>query len=322
MKMILMGTGTSHGIPVIGCGCRVCTSPFKKDRRLRCSAYIEQEGNTAVDSEGNHFPTTNVLIDCGPEFRLQAIRYGLKRLDAVLLTHSHADHLHGIDDLRIFSYIKISHGRGLAEHQAEIIKSSPEALPIYTNKSTIRDISHRFDYIFAPPKIGGGIPKIKLVDDSAFSEKNPLQTGSLDIIPVILKHGYAEDSGWIVSCYARDGSKHSIAYLTDLNFMAEESLERIRKATGDGESLDHLVIDGLRVKPHDTHVTFLEALGYADKIGARHTWITHINHDFRHTEINAYLKKQLSRFPRLQAIVKKGGTVAAAYDGLVLKAGE
>lgn len=316
-----MGTGTSHGVPVIGCKCRVCSSPFKKDKRLRCSAYVEQEGNSERDSEGNPFKTTNLLIDCGPEFRIQAIRYGLKRLDAVLLTHSHADHLHGIDDLRIFSYVKITKGTGLAENQGDVIKSSPDALNIYTNTSTINDIKHRFDYIFAPPKIGGGIPKIALQDDSAYSVETPLKVGSLEIVPIPLKHGYADDSGWVITCLGKDEKKHSIAYLTDMNQMRDESLERIQSISRES-CLDHLVIDGLRPKPHATHSSFLEALAYADKIGARHTHLTHLNHDLRHGEVRTYIKKHLKEFPRLSQIVKEGGSVSPAYDGQILKAGE
>src|SRR5574344_302177 len=102
MQMILMGTGTSHGIPVIGCGCKVCTSRDKKDKRFRCSAYITS-GDTSNKSTGTR---TDIVIDTGPEFRMQALQYHIRRLDAVLLTHSHADHLHGLDDLRIFSFVK------------------------------------------------------------------------------------------------------------------------------------------------------------------------------------------------------------------------
>src|SRR5574344_2853389 len=97
MQMILMGTGTSHGIPVIGCGCKVCTSRDKKDKRFRCSAYI---------TSGDSVSRTDIVIDTGPEFRMQALKYRIRRLDAVLLTHSHADHLHGLDALRIFSFVK------------------------------------------------------------------------------------------------------------------------------------------------------------------------------------------------------------------------
>src|SRR5574344_3024223 len=103
MHLILMGTGTSHGIPVIGCTCAVCTSRNKKDKRYRCSAYLTNRGE---EKKYTHFVPTDIVIDTGPEFRIQALLYHIRRLDAVLLTHSHADHLHGLDDLRIFSFVK------------------------------------------------------------------------------------------------------------------------------------------------------------------------------------------------------------------------
>ena len=123
--MILMGTGTSHGIPVIGCDCAVCRSDDVRDKRLRCSLYVSEPAS--------------VVIDTGPEFRIQALRCGIKRLDAVLLTHSHADHLHGIDDLRVFSHTKSVDPSFNGE-----CETFGEGLPIYANSQTVNDIENRF----------------------------------------------------------------------------------------------------------------------------------------------------------------------------------
>ena len=313
MKLTLLGTGTSHGVPVIGCTCRVCTSPFKKDKRLRCSAFIEHEG-------------TAVLIDVGPEFRLQALQCGLRRLDAVLLTHSHADHLHGLDDLRVFSYIKLGGTRQAAEaaaHVLQVTESNGAALPIYANSTTITDVHSRFSYVFEPPKLGGGMPKVQLIDCNAYDGAVPLTIGALSVIPVPMQHGVLPTTGWLLSCIARDGKKHSIAYLTDCSLIPDSSLQLIMQHAG---ILDHVVIDGLRQKPHATHCSYDEALTYVNELCPQHTWLTHLNHTLRHTEIQHYINRQLhlqqSRYPQLARIVASGGSVAPAYDGLVLLSGE
>mgnify|MGYP000434857833 CR=1 FL=1 len=147
MKMVLLGTGTSHGIPCIGCNCAVCRSKDKRDTRLRCSAYV-----THKNTDGTF---VHILIDVGPEFRIQALRHRIRAVDAVLLTHSHADHLHGLDDLRIFSHTASSDNTP---------ESLGEGLPIYANKHTIRDVKKRFAYIFKETQTGGGKPKIALKD--------------------------------------------------------------------------------------------------------------------------------------------------------------
>ena len=141
MKMTLLGTGTSHGVPVIGCSCNTCTSKDPHDSRYRTSAFIEPE---------------NLLIDTGPEFRLQALRKGIKKISAVFLTHSHSDHLNGLDDLRTFSHTDVPLSKSSSETEGD-------GLPVYADSRTVGDIKRRFDYVFRPPKEGGGKPKLKLI---------------------------------------------------------------------------------------------------------------------------------------------------------------
>lgn len=305
MKMTLMGTGTSHGLPVIGCDCHVCSSPYKKDKRMRCSAYVQNKD-------------TAILIDVGPEFRLQALATGIKHIDAVLLTHSHADHLHGLDDLRIFSYVKLGGKRNASEETAQDLKitqSDGKALSVYCNTNTLEDTLYRFAYVFGPPKLGGGMPKLTLVDNKDITPKQPLIIGSIRILPVPMMHGPVPTSGWLLSCTEADGQRHSIAYLTDCSLIPETSLKLIKQECG---ILDHLVIDGLRRKPHATHCSYEEALSYAEQLSPRNIYLTHMNHDLRHNEIKRFLRGIIAQHPALQAIIEEGGTIAPAYDGLVL----
>ena len=276
---------------------------------MRCSAYITAPGNTACDEAGNKFSTTNLVIDTGPEFRIQCIDYGVKRLDGVLITHSHADHCHGLDDLRIFSYKKPNK------------KETPgDGLFIYCNKNTLSDLVFRFAYVFKKNNLGGGIPKLKLIESNDFSAKNPIKIGSIEILPVPMLHGYLEACGWVLRQVDDDGTIHAIAYLTDCSHIPDESIESIKQFCGKPISLEHLIIDGLRQREHVTHCNFDKALFYANKIGARHTWFTHITHETFHRDIQNYINSHLAEYSQLHKIVQKGGSVSPAYDGLVLNA--
>ena len=297
MKLLFLGTGTSHGIPVIGCDCDVCHSSDPHNRRNRSSAYV-----TASDGK-------NILIDCGPEFRIQALENKIKNVDALLLTHSHADHLHGLDDLRIFSCAFSSSTTN--PKALEQMKKPP--IPIYTNQNTLKDVENRFDYIFRPVKEGGGVAKIKL-----FAPKDSFYIGSTEITPVPMMHGSIPTVGWLLSetddsCNSTEKGKKSIAYLTDLNYISEESINLLKSKSG---RLVHLVIDGLRIKEHSTHFTILEAMECAAKIGAEHVWLTHLTHMHSHEEINSYIQSQLKNVAGLE----KCKSVLAAYDRLEIQA--
>ena len=295
MKLILMGTGTSHGIPVIGCDCAVCHSSDTRDIRFRCSAFLESQ---------------NLLVDVGPEFRLQALKYHIKRLDAVFITHSHADHLHGIDDLRIFS-----HTKALDPSHPDNRESEGPGLAIYTTTAAWRDIEHRFDYIFTPMKEGGGKPKIRILSGETFSPKNPFVLNGVEVIPVMMKHGSLDDMGLLFS-ETVGTHKKSIAYLTDCNYISDEAIDTVRGAAGD---LVHLVIDGLRVEPHSTHFSFDQALEAAERMEPQNVYLTHITHNMSHVQIQEYVDSVLPRFPLLQQAKKRGGYVGPAFDGQVLE---
>ena len=289
MKLVFLGTGTSHGVPVIGCECEVCKSKDARDRRYRCSAYITS--NTGK----------NILIDIGPEFRLQAIENHIKKIDALLLTHSHADHLHGIDDIRSFSCDSFNKPKD--EQSAKKVNAPP--IPIFTNKETADDVRTRFGYFFIPSKEGGGHAKVTLNEVSA-----PFEAADLTVTPIPMQHGHLETVGWLLTQREDDNSKTSIAYLTDCNYISDESIEKIHRNCG---KLEHLIIDGLRVKEHSTHFNFLQALDAAQKIGANHVWLIHLTHNLSHVQVIDYINEHLGEVPKLQAEAK---SVLPAYDGL------
>lgn len=304
MVFTILGSGTSHGVPVIACKCKVCSSQDAHDRRLRASALVTNE----VDGK-----ITRVLIDVGPDFREQALRAKLSSLDLILLTHGHADHLHGLDDVRIFSHTKLPHSPTKADDAAK--NAPPEGIHIFANAATRKNVRQHFDYIFKRTQIGGGKPRIKLLPSETLTQKNPLEIGGMQIISVPLKHGKVDCSGYLFSARGADGKKRSVAYLTDCNFIEEKSIELILENCG---ILEHAIIDGLREKPHSTHFNFEQALEVAEKIQPRHTWMTHMTHDKSHEETKQYLERILANYPRLAEIVKSGGSVAPAYDGLEL----
>lgn len=283
MYFSFLGTGTSHGVPVIKCKCPVCKSNNPKDKRFRSSAYYVSKNGTSI------------LIDMGQDFRQQAIIHDIQKIDAVLLTHHHADHLFGIDDLRVFSC------SGPHKKDSNAAKFEAPPIPIYMNQQAANYIYHAFEYFFVCKKEGGGTAKIEI--------KVPLETfyiNDVKVTPIPMMHGSLPTYGWLI-----DG----IAYLTDCNFISPESFDLINSICS---TVEYLVIDGLRVKEHSTHFNLIQAMEAANKINCKNVYFTHLTHSHFHDEINKYVDDNLCKFNNLQKIVKDGGVVQAAYDGLKL----
>ena len=292
MLLRFLGTGTSHGVPVIACNCKVCKSNNKKNKRNRSSVYI-------VTDDNKHF-----VVDTSPEFRLQCIKYKVSHVDAVFLTHSHADHLHGIDDLRIFSSIQ---SPDTIDESAK--NESKPPITIYTNRKCMEHLEFRFPYLFMPVKEGGGHANIQL-----FPAETSFNIGDTTITPIPLMHGHLETTGWLFSKWDKNHkNKESIAYLTDCNYIPQESFDLIKNNSG---KLKHLVIDGLRIDKHSTHFSFLEAMEAANIIGcAEQVWFTHMTHKSSHNQVKKYIKEHINQFPAL----KSAKSVLPAFDGLELK---
>ncbi|HEX3558295.1 MAG TPA: MBL fold metallo-hydrolase [Pyrinomonadaceae bacterium] len=239
MKFTLLGTGTSTGVPSIGCVCETCTSDDPRDQRLRVSVLVEHGGRT-------------LLIDTSSDFRQQALRAGLRHLDAVLITHCHADHIFGLDDIRPLNF---RHG----------------ALGVYANERAWVDIRRIFKYIFEPSHFGGGLPQVlahTLYSGAAFCLGPDFQ-----ITPVEVIHGRLP-----VMAYRFN----DFAYATDLSEIPPASLDMLR-------DLDVLVLDCLRLRPHPTHLWLERSLEYVAELKPRRAYFTHIAHDIKHARDSALL---------------------------------
>lgn len=240
MRLVILGSGTSFGVPVIGCDCPVCQSEDPRDKRTRVAAVIE-------DPHSNR-----ILIDTPPELRLQLIGAGIQSVDAVLYTHDHADHVHGIDDLRAISIRRT------------------ENLPVYGPPDALDRIKERFTYIFdsnAVPRKGTSVPKLSL---EALEPGIAVSVAGIEVVPIKVSHGY----GMIVYGY-RFGE---IAYLTDAKEIPREGLEALM-------GVRRLVINGLFTRPHPTHLSISEACEIAAVVGAEKTYLTHLTHETGHQEL-------------------------------------
>lgn len=238
MRFTIIGSGTSHGVPVIGCHCPVCSSHDPRNRRRRAGALLETDLNSCV------------LFDTPTELRLQALDAGMQRLDAVCYTHAHADHLHGLDDIRAFR--------------------NPEPVPLYASPETLSEIRERFGYIFRDGQKGGGKPHVRLCE---LAPGEVIEIDGMSIQAVPLLHGELPVYGYRVG---------DIAYLTDCSSIPEESYSLLK-------GVRYLFIDALRPEPHPTHFSFEEALAEIRRIGPEQAWFTHLSHDSDHRILEASL---------------------------------
>ncbi len=257
MRVTLLGTGTSHGVPAIGCDCAVCRSEDPRDRRTRPSLVIELEPGAARTAPARDAPAgtardvRSILVDTSTDLRAQALAHGIRRVDVVLFTHSHADHVFGLDEVRRFNAMQRS------------------AIGCYGDAQTLEDLRRMFAYIFDPPgAMAGGIPQLRL-----FRVAGPFALGSVEVVPVPLWHGPRAILGFRVG---------SFAYLTDCSGIPDASWPLI-------EGVRTLVLDALRERPHPTHFTVREALDVVDRLGPERAYFTHICHDLPHAATCARL---------------------------------
>ena len=309
-RLTFLGSGTSQGVPIIGCSCRVCRSSDSHDKRFRASAFIEYEG-------------LNILVDAGPDFRMQMLAHGISHLDAILLTHNHKDHTGGLDDVRSLNYV------------------DRRAAEIYCEQNVLEDLIREYPYVFKFPKYPGA-PEwhLHVIDEKPFviskdsSDRElvwvhdvgyhyRLPDGSLvptarcleDMIETAAPAGGSSDSEGTVIIPIRGlhdrlpvlGFRFGdIAYLTDMSSIPESEFSKL-------EGLRHLTLNTVSYNRHHSHFSLSETLEMADRIRAEHTWLTHLSHTF---PVHEQFCNDLERMCEEMRI---HSSVQPAYDGLVIE---
>ena len=251
MRLTFLGTGTSCGVPTIGCQCYTCTSKDPHDKRLRCSALVETE-------------TTRILIDCGPDFRQQMMPQPFRKIDGILITHAHYDHMGGMDDIRPYCQFG--------------------EINVYADPIAREGLLQMLPYCFAEHRYPG-VPAIQLHE---IHKHEALRIGDLDIMPIEVMHHDLPILGFRISPLTSDLlPQPSLAYITDMKTIDGGELDYLR-------DVDTLIVNALRQKPHHSHQTLSEAVDFAKVIGARQTWLIHSSHDIgRHEEVNASLPSDI-----------------------------
>jgi phosphoribosyl 1,2-cyclic phosphate phosphodiesterase len=237
-RVTFLGTGTSHGVPMIGCRCATCTSQDPRDQRLRPSIYVELANGGAF------------VVDTAPDFRTQALRFGVLRVDAVLFTHPHADHLLGLDEIRRFNALQRC------------------VIPCYGDPGTIAEVRRVFAYAFEPRQVGGGVPQLELRPVTG-----PFDAAGTAVTPVPMMHGQLPINGYRVGTFA---------YLTDCSAIPDGSWRLL-------DGVHTLVIGALRHAPHPTHFTVAQALDVVARVRPVRALLTHIAHDLGHAETSEHL---------------------------------
>ena len=303
MKLTFLGTGTSLGVPIVGCNCPVCRSTDPRDKRFRSSALFEVDG-------------LNILVDCGPDFRSQMLRAGIGHLDGILLTHNHKDHTGGIDDVRSLNYI------------------DKRAAEIYCENRVLESLQREYPYAFASPRYPGA-PEwhLHIIENKPFTVHPNKEDRELVWVHNV-GYGYKMPDGSVKACpedniepALNDGKGvqvtpirgihgqmpilgfriGGIAYLTDFSSIPEEEFAKL-------EGLEHVTLNTVSYAPHHSHFSLDEALQIADRIQAKHTWLTHLSHTF---PVHGQFCEELRRLCAERGI---RSDVQPAYDGLVIVA--
>ena len=273
-KLTFLGTGTSQGVPMIGCRCDVCKSVDPRDKRLRSSVL--------VDYCGKRF-----LIDAGPDFRQQMLRADVSHVDAIILTHNHKDHTGGLDDVRAFNYLEKA------------------ATQIYCEKYVEDSLRQEYSYAFAENRYPGAPEwNVHLIDEKPFNIVSKKNDEDSRIVPIRGRHFKLPVLGY------RFGN---IAYCTDMNHIADEEFVKL-------QDLDHFLINCVRRGRLISHFSLEGALEVAKRVGARHTWITHLSHQLpRHADLGTELQAITSTEPSSDQPTHQTTSILPAYDGLVIE---
>ncbi|MBQ7258037.1 MAG: MBL fold metallo-hydrolase [Abditibacteriota bacterium] len=242
MILTFLGTGTSNGVPIIGCHCPTCSSKDPKNHRYRCSVAIENEKG-------------RVIIDTPPEFRLQCIRENIDKVDAVLLTHDHADHIFGLDDLRGFTM------------------QTGESIPVYSSENCLNIVHRAFYYMFRQPVNKTHIPKLTL----NILNKEPVNLIGIDFLPVRIKHGKLDIFAYKFG---------NVMYCTDCSRIPLSSQKHFF-------NLDVLILDCIKYAPHPTHLSLNQALRIVDKYKPKKAYFTHTTHYFEYNEVSELLPENV-----------------------------
>ncbi|MFC1467256.1 MBL fold metallo-hydrolase [Verrucomicrobiota bacterium] len=241
MKAVFLGTGTSHGVPMIGCSCFVCSSGDPRNHRRRTGLYVVANG-------------MHLIFDTSPEFRLQAIDNRVERVDAVFLTHNHADHIFGFDDIRRYCALQGC------------------CIPTYGSPETMADMRLKFDYAQKPSYAVNAVPRVDFIDLT-----EPVELGGVCITPLPVRHGQG-----LINAYRVDDGTRTLVYAPDCNGIPAETLTLIGQP-------DVMILDALRPKAHQTHFSTEESVAMLQQIGAKRSFVTHLTHDNEHTALQAAL---------------------------------